>query len=890
MNPFLSNSPLNPRHHISILARKEKITEVVSKICEADDYCLILGPKYSGRTTLLRAVQARLLPTQSNIPVLVHPRELTLTGDKPFFESLAHFIEKALRHEKVWPTSLTLEKYRIHENPDVFNSFLDDILQELGQKLVLLFDSIERIPPQFLTRLGWIAHSYFEMRATKPWYRHISFNFAGAISLRYLTYHMDPKKSPLRICHSVVLSDLSTTEARRFLEAINDEHHLGFTTDGIAEILHYVGGDLNLLQRVAGLALDAGADSSVDRLTVIKAVESLLKDDHREESLAYATKRAESDPQMLHLILSLLHRQPGPFEPSEMESDLYDRFGITYQEMAGMLVLERVGGRPTHWAFRNKLTELFLRRHFTPQRVVQIYTELQDFAAAVAYCDPLLESVRREFETNIEFFNDKALKQVLTAFTDRIQAESSHEFAYELMAKLLAQGFGCPVVTFYDYISPDHKLTAVTFLKPLFHNDGSEIDVAGGDGESIEAKAFNSQLFANKSDGDELHIAIPLKNLIGEVTAVITLHTQSRGNSWSRLDLKVQVMEGALNAINKAFNQVEDKRKKHIISSVSRLRRAKTKMPVFVAHEFNEELLRNLRDHLGRVSHELEFRYVDQTNTGGLLFAAIMNEIKSSQLGLYEMSTPNNNVCLECGIGLGINLPGILFIRTSKGSSRSALARLPPLLSGLLPFMYHDYTGIMENINAKLDRVLESYVDHESDTSFVHFLGLRMPDRGKHVSYAAVLDHNHFGDQRDYRQEVHGILAGIGLKAAYPLDQDISIHQYLSEPSTGSTSSQLIDVMCLLRHADLVIGRVENIKTPQVAQIFVALGYCLGLSELPGAKPMKIQMTLLRKSPAKTILDVPADIKGWNKYVTYSNLVELRTLLKSKLASLDPER
>ncbi len=891
MNPFISNAPLNPRHHASILARKEKIEEVISKIGEGE-YCLILGPKYSGRTTLLRAVKAGLQAMPGNIPVLVHPRELHPAGEKMFFESLAQFIEKELRHGKAWPTSLTLEKYRFQENPDVFNSFLDDVLQELGQKLVLLFDSIERIPPEYLARLGWIAHAYYETRTTKPSYRYVSFNFAGAISLRYLTHHMNPKVSPLRICHSVVLRDLSTREARNFLENINDEYQLGFTPDGIEEILHYIGGDTNLLQRVAGLALDAAGSSGVDRQAVKRAVESLLKDDHTEESLIYAMKRVEEDRQMFDLILHLLHRQLKPYEPSELEADLYDRYGITYQEMIGMLVLERVEGQPRYWAFRNKLTELFLHSHFNPQRIVRLYTEKMDFDAAVAHCGPLLESVRSEFESNIERFNDHDLKLILAAFTARIRAEDSHEFAYELMAKMLAQGFGCSAVTFYDYISPEGRLAAVTFLKPLFHNDGTEIKVTanGGEGKRIEVEAYKSQLYAVKSEGDELHIAIPLKNMLEEVTAVITIHTQSRGNNWSRLDLKVRVVEGALNAINKALNQVEDKRKKHIISSVSRLRPTRSKMRVFVAHEFNEELLKNLRDHLGRVSQELKFIFVDQTNTGGLLFAKIMDEIRSSQLGLYEMSTPNNNVCLECGIGIGLNLPGILFIRTAKWSSRAALARMPQLLDGLLPFTYQDYTGILENINAKLDRVLESYLDHQSDPSFVHFLGLRIPDRAKKLSYAAVLDHDEFGDQRDYRKTVEGVLGELDLKAVYPLDQQVSIDRYLNEASTGSTSSQLIDVMCLLQHADFVIGRVENIKTPRVAQIFVALGYCLGRNEIYGAKPIRIQMSLLQKSPGKKLLEVPSDIKGWNKYFTYSNFEELKTILTTKLGSTEPER
>src|SRR5205814_1681266 len=103
-------------------------------------------------------------------------------------------------------------------------------------------------------------------------------------------------------------------------------------------------------------------------------------------------------------------------------------------------------------------------------------------------------------------------------------------------------------------------------------------------------------------------------------------------------------IEEALKAINIALNKVETNRKNHIMNSLRLIKHEEATTRVFVAHEFNKELLTNLREHLGRVSTILDFRYVDETNPAGLLFEAILAEIKGSHLCLYEMSSPNNNV------------------------------------------------------------------------------------------------------------------------------------------------------------------------------------------------------------------------------------------------------
>lgn len=887
MNPFLAHVPLHPRRDATILARESVIEDVYAKVI-AGEFCLILGPKYSGRTTLLRTVKARLQETPDQLPVLIQPDEIDLTGDRLFLESLALLLQQALHNEKAWPSSHAVGNYKIRERADAFNGFFDGLLKLLDRKLILFFDSIEDIPPHLLVRLANIAHSIFCTREQIPFFKNVSFNFAGAVSLRYLTFSLKPEVSPFNVCSSIPLRDLTCVQARRFLEQVIDKFNLPFRADAVSAILEFVGGDLNLLQRIAGLSLDAaGTSGQVSKTTVEQIVATIVQTEpwHAEESLSSTARLVGEDPRTLDVVLDLLRHNSVDYRPSEVDRALYGAFDITYPEMTGAVILERPEGTPTHWAFRNKITEMFLSRHFTPQRITRTYLELEQFEAAILSCNPLLDYIRSNFESDVVHFDDSDLKEVLMVYISRIHTESSHEYGYELLARLLARGFGCSDVTYYEYSEATNKLSAVTFLCDLFNNTGAEYDVAVQDNDEIlEVQTYRLRLFKSDAKGDELHIAMPLTNLVGDVTAVVTVHSKRR-DWWKNLEARVRVMQSALQAMNIALSKAENSRKNEMIHSLRPLAGKDGPAWVFVAHEFSEELLSNLRDYLGKVATELKFKYGGETTPPGLLGEVLVKDMMGCRLALYEMSAPNNNVYFECGVGLGLNLPGILFVRQKKAAENNR--RIPPLLEGVLCFNYLNYTSMVEDIAARLNLVLDSYWDNQREPAFVHFVGAKIPELSKRVKYAAVLDHDRFGDQTDYRRVVSDALSEVGLEAAYPLDEQNSLGRYLND-TEHENMPRLVGVMSLLRNADMIVGRVEDVRgsldSHVTGQRFIGLGYAFGLNATLRTQHLKIQMTLLSLDHRGKRLDVPGDLRGY-QILRYANLADLRTHLTKTLAA-----
>lgn len=105
--PFLYGEPLDLRNHDYLFARGAVIATLCDYV-DARKYCLILGPKHSGRTTVLRALCDKRGLEEGCLTIYVHPLDLNLTSEGQFFASLSARIEQELRSAGagLWPVSI----------------------------------------------------------------------------------------------------------------------------------------------------------------------------------------------------------------------------------------------------------------------------------------------------------------------------------------------------------------------------------------------------------------------------------------------------------------------------------------------------------------------------------------------------------------------------------------------------------------------------------------------------------------------------------------------------------------------------------------------------------------------------------------------------------------
>lgn len=870
-NPFISEDPLDPELHQDIITRRDLPAALLDRI-NANDYCMLLGPRNSGRTTTLHLVARTLAQQGERVPVYVDPEVLDLTDEGGFLQSLRDRIRREFEsrgHETRLPPA-TASRDAVAD----LTQFLTE-LTRAGLRPVILLDAIEDVPPNLLTHLLNIAHLLFTRRDL-PENRHLRglvFVFAGFISLRYLTTYEDPSVSPFNVCTDLVVHDLTNSEADQFLQEVNQRFGLHFRYAAMRAVIEHAGGDLNLIQQLGGLAVELAKGGEVLRETVEAAAELLLQqaEQGRDETLRNMALEIEADSSTFDLVVTMLREEDRAYDPQQFTDALFHELGFTYPEMTGALKLVRRDGTPVEWSFRNQITRRFLQAHFAPARIVRTYTALGKFDKAIERCGPLLEEIRREFDQPGGSPDHPHLNDVIIAMTNRIYAEGSHEIAFGLLSRLLTEAFGCANVVYYDYRPTLGTLHAVRFLSDLFENNGTVLDVnSARDRERPEVRAFRSRLFAVAQRPDSgLRVAIPVENMDGEVTAVVALTPRLRVDKGVYLTSRMHVVQRALRWINFALNRLERDNKLRIIETASHISGPDSKPRVFVAHRFTSELLENLRDQLGRVDPAFEFRYVDQHHPGGLLNSAIQQEMRDASLGLFEVSHVNANVYYELGYGLGINRPGVMFLRESL--EREEL--IPPMLKGILHLPYRDYSGLVEGIARRLEELLRRYVNREREHYF-HFPQCEIPaDTRRRTRYAVVLDHDQFGDVADYRQAVAAGLAGKELEIAYALDDDLDVQQFLSGPLTGR---RLVDLYLLLKHADLVVARCEevtdSVDAVDAVQAFVGLGMAHGLGK-------QVVLTRREQDFHGTELGVPDDLAGLQT-INYSRLSELQSQLK----------
>lgn len=866
--PFISDDPLDPELHQDIITRRELPAKLLERI-EANDYCMLLGPRNSGRTTTLHLVTRDLAQKGERVPVYVDPVVLDLTDEGGFLQSLRDRIrgEFESRGHGVRLPAVTAAG----PDPAVdFTRFLTE-LTRAGLRPVVLLDAIEDVPPNLLTRLLNIAHLLYTRRRSSE-HRHLRglvFVFAGFISLRYLTTYQDPAVSPFNICTDLVIHDLTHSEADQFLQEVNRRFTLQFRYAAVLAIIEHAGGDLNMIQHLGALSVELAEGGEIVREDVDLAAIHLLEaaESGRNETLRNMALEIEADPSTFDLVVTMLKEDFRAYDPERFTDALFHELGFTYPEMTGALKLVRRDGVPVEWSFRNQITGRFLEAHFTPARIVRTYTALGKFEKAIERCGPLLQEIRAEFDQPGGSLDHPHLNDVIIAMTNRIYHAGSHEIAFGLISRLLTEAFGCADVVYFDYRPTLGSLEAVDFLHKLFENDGTVLDLESPrDRGRPEVRAFHSRLFAVAQRPDSgLRVAVPVENMDGEVTAVVALTPRLRIDKGVYLTSRMHVVQRALRWINFALNRLERDNKLRIIETVSHISGPRKTSTVFVAHRFTKEFLDNLRKQLGRVDPAFVFRYLDELNPVGLLNSEIHQEMKQATLGLFEVSHPNSNVYYELGFGLGINRPGVMFVHESTERKVS----IPPLLDGVLYLPYRDYSGLIEGISGRLEEVLRRYANRESQQYF-HFLQCEIPPASKQrVRYAVVLDHDRFGDVADYRQAVAAGLAEQNVELVFALDGNVDVQRYLSGSRSGK---RLLDLYLLLKHADLVVSRCEETDSVESVQVFVGLGMAHGLGKF-------VVLTRREHDFHGTELGVPDDLGGLAR-INYTRLTDLQAQLE----------
>jgi len=256
------------------------------------DYISVIGPKYSGKTSLLMRKYRKLRSSQRYLPVYVPfvAPPVTLSDEAAWYQRLHRLI--------IQDAQGSMGNEPLADNAVAFREALLDVLQHRvrDKVLVIMLDKVEAIPPSVLTPLMAAIRSMFADRETYPAFQRCIFALAGCFSPEDLI--IDSSISPFQVASEIEMLDAPFAGVAQLVNLMGSPERPA--PDWLAErVYHWTEGDLYLTQCLCVLLEREPylTPEVVDRVVQHHLVEDFI--------FSMATRYLETKPQVVDLLRAI---------------------------------------------------------------------------------------------------------------------------------------------------------------------------------------------------------------------------------------------------------------------------------------------------------------------------------------------------------------------------------------------------------------------------------------------------------------------------------------------------------------------------------------------------------------------------------------------------------
>jgi GAF domain-containing protein len=488
-----------------VLSASEHNRTAVKQIiqCVEDStYCALLGPRFCGKTELLRFVQTQLARDPMRVCIYVNLHEVEASTQAGFFTSLANITAQRIveRCECELPTLAANVA-----SSATFRNFLIDGVAPLKRNLVLMIDHLEGVPSDLVQALlTSLRAAYMEQQ---PDGHRLVAVVCGALSLATLAVG---ETSPFRgIARRVFVGDLTEGESATLIARHVASHRIRVSQAARAWLLRATQGDPQLIARICQKLIQIADGSPSQRLTV-HATKQVVHDFICDEAPRYSPLREaiqliEEDPDLLHCALLLLGRD-SPVPKRELHLPLSPDLDPLY--LTG--VVREVHG--DSYQVRNGIYRQFLAQHFDPGRVGHLLTMAGRWDSAIDY-----------LETSISGGNDQFRSDLLAATINSIYACEDLERAAYYLKRGLSATFGVKRACIWHISERGDFLSLIEQVGSETHGTPPLSQTISVGEDRLEARAYREKLFLRGQEDDK-HVkrAMPLfisgRKPIGVVT------------------------------------------------------------------------------------------------------------------------------------------------------------------------------------------------------------------------------------------------------------------------------------------------------------------------------------------------------------------------------------
>jgi hypothetical protein len=294
---FHTQGPLPPdAAHLYV---KRSCDETLERLINRRDYAALIGPRLSGKSSMLLRQWARLRQADLYVPVYLSLGQFKGLSEAEWYHQLHLNIVRQTDGLLPKPAEPAMHALALQEE---LISALENQLR--GKMLVLLLDQVESAPPEFSSAFFATIREMFVNRWMRPALHNISFVLAG----RFVPDELirDSTISPFRVTEIVYVDDASLEQLTHLVAWLASDLRQ-VASDVPARIFEWTEGDVYLTHKLcAGLARDV-PEGAILLADVDRAVRRYLYED---EIFRKMWQQIQVEPDITQLIDTLLeHRE-----------------------------------------------------------------------------------------------------------------------------------------------------------------------------------------------------------------------------------------------------------------------------------------------------------------------------------------------------------------------------------------------------------------------------------------------------------------------------------------------------------------------------------------------------------------------------------------------------
>ncbi|GEM_PF-2254724 len=294
---FYTQGPLPPTAAHLYVERPADAT--LERLIARRDYVALIGPRLSGKSSMLLRQWARLSDSALYVPVYLSLGQLAGLGESTWIGQIHRQI--ALQSGGLLPVPADPAPHALALQEEIVDALGGPLR---GRVLVIMLDQVETTPESVAVSFFATLREMFVNRWMRPALQNIVFVLSGRIVPDELI--KDPAISPFRVAEVVYLEDADLEHLTKLIAWLaSDRRQLA--SDVPARIYEWTEGDLYLTHKLcAGLAQDI-PEGAVLLTDVDRAARRHLYDDAIFRKM---WQHIQDDPEVLALVTTLLeHRE-----------------------------------------------------------------------------------------------------------------------------------------------------------------------------------------------------------------------------------------------------------------------------------------------------------------------------------------------------------------------------------------------------------------------------------------------------------------------------------------------------------------------------------------------------------------------------------------------------